>query len=99
MSKFIPALFVALILGISLLLTGCDLEAEQIPTPIEEEPQFPDPVEDLVAYLSSSFGRLLVDPAYRDEVIEMLGLMARVLVCSCFCAEWRLRNLMLKPIQ
>ena len=75
MSKFIPVLFAALVLGVSLLLTSCDLEAEQIPTPIEEEPQFPDPVEDLVAYLSSSFGRLLVDPAYRDEVIEMLGLM------------------------
>lgn len=76
-AKFIPVFFTSLILFSGLLLTSCDPKDELIPTPIEEEVQYPDPIDDLVAYLSSSLGVLFVDPAYLEEVIELLGLAPR----------------------
>lgn len=76
-AKFIPVFFLTLVLGLGLLLTSCDPKDELIPTPIEEEVQYPDPIEDLVAYLSSTMEVLFVDPDYQQEVIELLGLAPR----------------------
>lgn len=73
--KFIPLFFSAVLFATGLLLmTSCNPKEEVIPTPIEAV-QYPDPIEDLVAYLSSSMGVLMVDPAYQEEVIELLGLI------------------------
>ena len=74
--SFFTTLFLGLLVGASLLLTACDPKDDPIPTPVDET-QFPDPQEYLIAYLSSSLGKLLVDPAYFEEVVELLGLAPR----------------------
>ncbi len=76
-AKFIPLFFLSLVLISGLFLTSCDPKDELIPTPIEEEVKYPDPIEDLAAYLSSTLGVLFVDPIYLEEVIELLGLAPR----------------------
>ncbi|MEL6656580.1 MAG: hypothetical protein AAFR36_09040 [Bacteroidota bacterium] len=73
MPKFVPTFFFLFLLLSALFITACD-GPEDNSTPIIEEPKFPDPIEDLVAYLSSTMGVLMVDPEFQDEIIEMLEL-------------------------
>ena len=72
LSKFVPIFFFSFLLLSGILLSACD-PTEDAPTPIEEV-EYPDPIEDLIAYLSSTMGVLMVDPEFQDEVIEMLEL-------------------------
>ena len=68
--------FFAALLFISgtLLLNSCCDEVEP-PKPPPELPEFPDPEEDLAAYLSSSMGVLMVDPEYQEDAIMLFGLI------------------------
>lgn len=62
---------------ISFFFLACDEDDDSIiipPPPVEEPEARPDPINDLIAYLSSSLGVLMVDPDYVEEAIQLLEL-------------------------
>lgn len=70
---FIPMTFVLA----SFLFLACEDKEDPIVIPgppIEETEARPDSINDLIAYLSSSLGMLLVDPDYVEEAIQLLEL-------------------------